>query len=101
MTRCPALTGVHGDCSKAVASSPKSSGKAVWGKRSNPCLRWVRLSWEQVMNYDGFFGFISGQPLDLPDSLPRRFTSPLVVYALGWMTARRERLADFDPLYTV
>ena len=37
----------------------------------------------------------------IPNWITKGLTDPRVVYAMRWMTARREGLPDFDPLYTV
>jgi hypothetical protein len=37
----------------------------------------------------------------IPNWITKGLTDPRVVYAMRWMTAKREGLPDFDPLYTV
>lgn len=37
----------------------------------------------------------------IPNWVTKGVTDPRVVYAMRWMTAKREGLPDFDPLYTV
>lgn len=37
----------------------------------------------------------------IPNFVTKGLTDPRVVYAMRWMTAKREGLPDFDPLYTV